>query len=71
MKILHYSDLECKKGFTDNLEANKCENIDECSNNPCGKDAKCKDTVGSFICECKDRKVLDDTGLNCKGQFCL
>jgi len=58
-------DLVCEKGFKANLEASECENINECNNNPCGKDAECKDTAGSFTCECKDGKVFDDKGLNC------
>jgi len=56
----------CKKGFTANPKTGKCENIDECDANLCGKDAECKDTVGSFMCVCKDGKTLDDKGLNCE-----
>ena len=59
----------CKKGFTANPKTGQCENIDECDQNLCGKDAECKDTVGSFMCVCKDGKTLDDKGLNCEGEF--
>lgn len=28
--------------------------INECTTNPCGENAECKDTVGSFSCLCKE-----------------
>lgn len=37
--------------------------INECDTNPCGENAICKDTIGSFICSCKE----DYTGDPFKG----
>ncbi|GLH00244.1 Fat-like cadherin-related tumor suppressor homolog, partial [Gryllus bimaculatus] len=37
--------------------------VDECKDNPCGENAVCTDTVGSFICSCKE----DYTGDPFKG----
>lgn len=37
--------------------------INECDTNPCGENAICKDTMGSFICSCKE----DYTGDPFKG----
>lgn len=28
--------------------------INECEANPCGENAVCKDTIGSFVCSCKE-----------------
>lgn len=37
--------------------------INECQQNPCGANAVCTDTVGSFVCSCKE----DFTGDPFKG----
>lgn len=33
--------------------------INECETNPCGPNTVCKDTVGSFVCSCKDSYTGD------------
>ena len=30
-----------------------CDNIDECMATPCGTNANCHDTLGSYICDCQ------------------
>ena len=41
--------------------------IDECSeNNDCHADANCTDTVGSYICSCKEG--YSGNGFNCDGK---
>lgn len=37
--------------------------VNECQTNPCGENAVCKDTVGSYVCHCKE----DYTGDPVKG----
>jgi hypothetical protein len=27
--------------------------VNECERNPCGENADCTDTIGSFVCSCK------------------
>lgn len=31
-----------------------CEDINECSTNPCQANASCQNTVGSFVCQCNE-----------------
>lgn len=49
------------------LNCSQCINIssdiNECQDNPCGENAVCKDTVGSYVCTCKE----DFTGDPFKG----
>lgn len=42
---------------------NLSSDINECDTNPCGENAVCKDTLGSFTCTCKE----DYTGDPFKG----
>lgn len=42
---------------------NISSDINECEDNPCGENAICKDTIGSFVCSCKE----DYTGDPFKG----
>lgn len=46
---------DCQTGFThgqqDTFTPYKCQDIDECEDNPCGLGSSCVNTVGSFICE--------------------
>eukprot|EP00736_Rhodelphis_marinus_P008051 Rmarinus@m.28362 len=56
----------CLPGFnstTDGLEQ-FCEDIDECSNDPCSVNANCTNTAGSFLCVCLDGFVGD--GMDCR-----
>ena len=56
---------QCKSGFQ-YLENDGCEDIDECKINihNCNKNAFCKNTFGSFECECK--KNYEGDGFDCE-----
>ncbi|KAK3577967.1 hypothetical protein CHS0354_020807 [Potamilus streckersoni] len=41
----------CKQGYTGDGK-NICNDVNECSANPCNKNARCENTQGSFICTC-------------------
>ena len=43
--------------------------IDECQDSPCHAGASCKDTMGSFECQCRDGLVGDGIS-NCVGEYC-
>lgn len=34
--------------------------VDECLNNPCGPNALCKNTIGSYTCHCPDKYLARD-----------
>ena len=56
-------DCECRKGYLA-VDSNNCINIDECQSvNDCHSHARCKDTIGSYECECKSD--LQGDGKNC------
>lgn len=54
----------CPLGY--HLINNKCEDINECSTNPCILNAVCENTMGSFICTCTNGTVLDKSAAVCK-----
>lgn len=37
-----------------NFFINISSDINECQTNPCGENAVCKDTIGSYVCVCKE-----------------
>ena len=43
---------ECNVGYKLNSDSNKCEDIDECQQDPkrCGENKKCVNKAGSFEC---------------------
>ncbi|XP_065192565.1 uncharacterized protein LOC135823645 [Sycon ciliatum] len=41
----------CLSGHQE-LNANRCEDIDECSTSPCDANANCTNNIGSFTCAC-------------------
>ena len=49
------------QGFKFNRQTSRCENINECLNNPCNG-GECIDTEGSFECQCGKFRKLDITG---------
>jgi hypothetical protein len=55
---------QCRAGFIAN--AAKCEDINECEAGPCGKNAYCVNTQGSFFCNC-EAGFLGDPLAGCKG----
>ena len=42
---------------------------DECAENPCPPHSKCKNTLGSFSCECE--QGFKDVDNSCIGMFCV
>ena len=42
--------------------------INECSTSPCGANAQCTDTQGSYTCACNDGYEM--SGGTCTGQLC-
>jgi len=44
--------------------------VNECDNNPCGENAVCADTVGSFVCTCKE-EFTGDPFRGCVGESYL
>ena len=43
----------CGTGFTRNV-VGACEDVNECLGSPCGSNEDCKNTDGSFFCDCAD-----------------
>jgi hypothetical protein len=43
--------------------------VNECLSSPCGNNATCNNTEGSFICSCKEG--FEGNGLNCSGKVVL
>ena len=58
---------KCKPGFKQ-IREGLCQDIDECSLNPCDPDAACTNTVGSFRCECS--LGYGGNGFECKKTRC-
>lgn len=54
----------CRTGFVANGAV--CEDINECANFPCGKNAYCVNTAGTFYCECESG-YLGDPFAECRG----
>lgn len=54
----------CPSGF--DLINNKCEDINECINNPCPLNAQCDNTMGSFKCNCVNGTIRDANSGTCK-----
>ncbi|XP_059158121.1 uncharacterized protein LOC131942326 [Physella acuta] len=51
---LSYTCTNCPDGYKLNLNKTKCEDVDECKTKPCGTNALCENTYGSFICNCPE-----------------
>ena len=46
---------QCATGFqSTGAQTLTCEDINECSTNPCQANASCQNTIGSFVCQCND-----------------
>ena len=58
----------CQPGFELNPVSKICEDINECSNDPCNKPGtrRCKNTDGSYTCKCK----RNYTGNHCETSVC-
>ncbi|XP_050529575.1 fibulin-1-like isoform X2 [Daktulosphaira vitifoliae] len=44
----------CDPGFAFDIFSQKCIDVDECSELPCETNELCENTIGSFICHCKN-----------------
>ncbi|KAH3839277.1 hypothetical protein DPMN_112703 [Dreissena polymorpha] len=54
-----YSCSPCPIGFGDTND--KCEDIDECKNSPCGANSQCVNTEGNYFCVCNGGYRLSST----------
>ncbi|XP_076037131.1 uncharacterized protein LOC143022668 isoform X3 [Oratosquilla oratoria] len=59
----------CPDGFVYNLALRSCRDVDECETNPCDEDERCRNTQGSFSCDCRqgfhrDEQTGDCTDVN-------
>ena len=45
------------------------QDVDECTNNNGGCEHLCRNTIGSFLCDCGAGYQLDRNGLNCNGKL--
>ena len=53
-------DGRCPAGYKHDVKTDACIDIDECALiNPCGDDANCINTEGSYYCECPDGLTYD------------
>lgn len=60
----HRATCICDQGFV--LIKNKCVDINECSSSPCHTSAVCKNTIGSYSCECAQGTISDSKTGGCK-----
>ena len=60
----HGAVCACFTGYT--LINNKCEDIDECLQEPCHESAICKNAPGNFICTCPEGLVGDPIRGGCR-----
>lgn len=42
--------------------------VNECDRNPCGPNADCQNTPGSFVCKCDQGYITEDDG-KCVGKY--
>ena len=67
--VLQHFQCICPTGTQLDANSNMCEDIDECEE--LGLDAcangHCVNVIGSYVCECADGAVLDNTGRVCIG----
>ena len=49
--------LPCLPGFVPSEDRRRCEDVDECRNQPCHPSAACINSVGSYRCACSDPVV--------------
>lgn len=60
----HKVTCECLSGYE--LVNNICEDINECSKNPCPINTKCKNNMGSYACECRNGTIKDENSGTCR-----
>lgn len=60
----HQALCTCSPGYM--IIDNICQDIDECSNNPCHKSAYCQNAPGNYVCSCPDGLVGDPISSGCR-----
>ncbi|PNF25788.1 hypothetical protein B7P43_G12126 [Cryptotermes secundus] len=60
----HEGLCSCFQGYT--IDSGKCVDINECLENPCHSTAICKNSPGSFSCQCPDGLVGDPVKAGCR-----
>ncbi|KAK6969839.1 mucin-like protein [Biomphalaria glabrata] len=58
---LAYQCEGCFDGYILNDNKTKCEDINECENNPCDPNAKCINSIGSYYCQCNNGFRLNES----------
>ncbi|XP_029441857.1 fibrillin-2-like, partial [Rhinatrema bivittatum] len=56
----------CKPGYTTDITATSCVDLDECGQSPKPCNFICKNTEGSYQCSCPRGYVLQEDGKTCK-----
>ena len=59
----------CEDGFT----GDRCEDVDECFENPCQNNGTCQDGINTFSCDCADGfngNTCDTNIDDCHGVVC-
>jgi hypothetical protein len=64
--IEHEPVCTCFEGYT--IVNNKCEDIDECLQNPCHPTAICQNTPGNYLCSCPKDTIGDAVYEGCRKQ---
>ncbi|KAI8738014.1 mucin protein, partial [Biomphalaria glabrata] len=58
---LAYQCEGCFDGYILNDNKTKCEDINECENNPCDPNAQCINSIGSYYCQCNNGFRLNES----------
>lgn len=60
----HRATCLCESGYT--LVENRCVDVNECASNPCHVTAVCRNTEGSYSCQCAKGTVGDPLTTGCR-----
>ncbi|XP_018028146.1 fibrillin-2 isoform X5 [Hyalella azteca] len=56
----------CSFGYRFDSESRECVDVDECETSPCMAEERCRNTLGSFECRCREGYKLDSSTSRCK-----